>query len=61
MGLLAKRGELPAFWRTREHWMKLDWVIVLMSRDGPHFRRRQVAPVHGLAMTARLYGRLRRR
>jgi hypothetical protein len=46
----------------REHWMKLDWVIELMSRDGsPRLRRRQVLPVHGLAMAGRLYGRLRGR
>jgi GT2 family glycosyltransferase len=57
---LRKRGEVPQWWRMREHWMKLDWVIVLMSRDGtPRLRRRQVLPVHGLAMAGRLYGRLR--
>jgi glycosyltransferase involved in cell wall biosynthesis len=57
---LRKRGEVPPWWRMREHWMKLDWVIVLMSRDGTaRLRRRQVLPIHGLAMAGRLYGRLR--
>jgi hypothetical protein len=41
--------------------MPVDWVIVLISRDGPPLRRRHVLPVHTFAMTARLYGRLRRR
>jgi glycosyltransferase involved in cell wall biosynthesis len=59
---LHARGELPPWWRMREHWMRLDWVIVLMSNDGtPRLRRRQVLPVHGLAMAGRLYGRLRGR
>jgi glycosyltransferase involved in cell wall biosynthesis len=61
MGMLSARGELPPWWRMREHWMKLDWVIVLISRDGLPLRRRHVLPVHAVAMTARLYGRLRRR
>jgi glycosyltransferase involved in cell wall biosynthesis len=60
--VLRARGEVPPWWRMREHWMKLDWVIELMSRDGsPRLRRRQVLPVHGLAMAGRLYGRLRGR
>jgi GT2 family glycosyltransferase len=58
--VLHKRGEVPPWWRMREHWMKLDWVIHLISLDGgPRPRRRQVLPVHGLAMAGRLYGRLR--
>jgi hypothetical protein len=60
MGMLSRRGEMPPWWRMREHWMKLDWVIVLISRDGPPLRRRHVLPVHAVAMTARLYGRIRR-
>jgi hypothetical protein len=56
---LHARGELPPWWRSRQHWMQLDWVIVLIGRDGPALRRRQVLPVHAFAMTARLYGRLR--
>jgi GT2 family glycosyltransferase len=57
--VLHARGEVPPWWRMREHWMKLDWVIVLIGRDGPPLRRRHVLPVHGLAMAGRLYGRLR--
>ena len=57
---LRSRGELPPWWRMREHWMRLDWVIYLMTQDGtPRLRRRQVLPVHGLAMAARLTGRFR--
>jgi glycosyltransferase involved in cell wall biosynthesis len=59
---LRARGEIPPWWRMREHWMHLDWVIELMTRDGtPKLRRRQVLPVHGLAMAGRLYGRFRGR
>jgi glycosyltransferase involved in cell wall biosynthesis len=61
MGMLSRRGEFPPWWRSGEHWMPVDWVIVLISRDGPPLRRRHVLPVHTFAMTARLYGRLRRR
>ncbi len=57
---MRARGEVPPWWRMREHWMRLDWVIVLMTEDGtPKLRRRQVLPVHGFAMAGRLYGRLR--
>jgi GT2 family glycosyltransferase len=60
LAALHDRGEVPSWWRSREHWMRLDWVIELMTRDGtPKLRRRQVLPVHGFAMTARLFGRLR--
>ena len=60
LAALHRRGDVPPWWRAREHWMRLDWVIELMSRDGtPRLRRRQVLPVHGLAMAGRLYGRLR--
>ena len=55
---LRCRHEVPPWWRMREHWMRLDWVIYLMAQDGtPRLRRRQVLPVHGLAMAARLSGR----
>jgi glycosyltransferase involved in cell wall biosynthesis len=55
---LRARQEVPPWWRTREHWMRLDWVIHLMTQDGTaRLRRRQVLPVHGLAMSARLSGR----
>ncbi|MDX6286225.1 MAG: hypothetical protein QOG53_1710 [Frankiales bacterium] len=61
MGLLSQRGQLPRKWRIRDHAMKLDWVLVLIARDGPPLRKRQVLPVHAVAVSARLYGWLRRR
>jgi hypothetical protein len=59
MAVLGERGEIPPWWRDAGHWMKLDWAIALISLDGPPLRRRQVLPVHTVAMGARLWGRLR--
>ncbi|MFL6238322.1 MAG: glycosyltransferase family 2 protein [Actinomycetes bacterium] len=57
LATLHRRGEIGPWWRSREHWMNLDWVIHLIREDGPPLRRRHVLPVHAWAMTARLYGR----
>jgi hypothetical protein len=58
LAALHARGDVPAWWRGPQQWTSLDWVIELIRRDGPALRRRQVLPVHAVAMSARLYGRM---
>ncbi len=55
---LADRGEWPSV-RADPAWrLPLGLVVDLVAADGPPLRRRDLAPVHVLAMTARLTGRL---
>jgi GT2 family glycosyltransferase len=55
---LHRRGELQPWWRAPEHRLSLSWTTILVAREGPRLRRRQLLPIHAVAMTGRLYGRL---
>lgn len=56
--VLAARGEWPALRQDRAWRVPLGLVVDQVAADGPPLRRRSLAPVHALAMTARLSGRL---
>lgn len=56
--VLAGRGQWPGLVADRAWRLPLGLVVDLVGADGPPLRRRQLAPVHLLAMTARLVGRV---
>lgn len=56
--LLARRGGAPAWWREPALRVALGHVVEQVAADGPPLRRRQLAPVHAVAMAARWRGRL---
>lgn len=56
---LARRGLHPPWWRDPAlRWPTLGMVVTAVNDDGPPVRRRRLAPVHAVAMTARWTGRL---
>jgi GT2 family glycosyltransferase len=56
--VLARRGERPSALRDPALFLPLGAVVDAVAADGPPLRRRHLAPVHALATTARLVGRL---
>ncbi len=60
---LAARGQWPPPWRDRGLVLPLGLVVDAVAADGeaadgPALRRRQLAPVHAVAVAARVTGRL---
>jgi glycosyltransferase involved in cell wall biosynthesis len=55
---LAARGEWPPVSRDTALRLPLGMAVDAVAADGPPLRRRQLAPVHALAMAARVTGRL---
>lgn len=55
---LARRGQWRPVLADPAWRLPLGLVVDLVAADGPPLRRRHLAPVHLLAMTARLVGRL---
>ncbi len=55
---LATRGERPPPWRDRALVLPLGLVVTAVAADGPALRRRQLAPVHAVAVAGRVTGRL---
>jgi glycosyltransferase involved in cell wall biosynthesis len=45
-------------WQVSELWQPLEWVVQCVAADGPPLRRRQLLPVHAVAMSARWVGLL---
>lgn len=60
-GVLAARGDLAPMWRDPAMRVRLGTVVDRVAADGPPLRRRHLAPVHALAMSARVVGRVTRR
>ena len=56
--VLARRGAWPSLLSDPAWRLPLGLVVDAVAADGPPLRRRQLAPVHALAMTARLVGRI---
>jgi glycosyltransferase involved in cell wall biosynthesis len=56
--VLAARGQHPGLLQDRGLRLPLGMVVDALATDGPPLRRRQVAHVHALAMSARWVGRL---
>lgn len=56
--VLAARGEWPSLAADRAWRLSLGLVVDAVAADGPPLRRRQLVPVHSVAMGARLTGRL---
>ncbi len=55
---LAARDAWPPPWRDRALVLPLGMVVDAVAADGPPLRRRQLAPVHAVAVAGRLAGRL---
>lgn len=55
---LAARGQWPPPWRDAGLALPLGLVVDAVAADGPPLRRRRLAPVHAVAVAARLTGRL---
>lgn len=55
---LARRGQRPSMWRDPALRLPLGAVVDAVAADGPALRRRQLAPVHAVALAARWAGRL---
>jgi glycosyltransferase involved in cell wall biosynthesis len=51
-------SDRPRPWRDPELRQPLEWVMQCVAADGPPLRRRQLAGVHAVAMTARWVGLL---
>jgi glycosyltransferase involved in cell wall biosynthesis len=55
---LHRLGYAPSWWEEPALRVPLGRVVELVADDGPPLRRRQLAPVHAVAMAARWRGRL---
>ena len=55
---LAQRGEWPGVLADPALRLPLGAVVDAVAADGPPLRRRQLAPVHAVAVAARLTGRV---
>jgi glycosyltransferase involved in cell wall biosynthesis len=55
---LNRMGRAPSWWQEPALRVPLGRVVELVAVDGPPLRRRQLAPVHAVAMAARWRGRL---
>jgi glycosyltransferase involved in cell wall biosynthesis len=53
---LATRAAGRRPWRLGELRQPLEWVVQCVADDGPPLRRRQLAPVHAVAMVGRWVG-----
>lgn len=57
--VLARRRQRPPWWRDAAlRWPSLGMVVDAVAADGEPLRRRQLAPIHAVAMAARWTGRL---
>lgn len=55
---LAARGAWPPPWRDPGLLLPLGMIVDAVAADGPALRRRQLAPIHAVAVAARVTGRL---
>ena len=53
---LTRRSSTGRTWRLGELRQPLEWVVQCVAADGPPLRRRQLAPVHAVAMAGRWIG-----